>query len=56
MLFQLPNSHLNHKLNFEKNVQILENKFTAAMIDLLKCIRKMSQLDSGNVIYNFLYR
>lgn len=54
MLFQLPKSHLN--INFENQIQILENKFTAAMIDLLKCIRKMSRLDSGNIIYNFLYR
>ncbi|XP_050059565.1 gamma-tubulin complex component 2-like [Aphis gossypii] len=53
----LSKSHLNHlKLDFEKSIQILENKFTAAMIDLLKCIRKMSRLDSGNIIYNFLYR
>lgn len=53
----LTQSNLNDlKLDFEKNIQILENKFTAAMIDLLKCIRKMSRLDSGNIIYNFLYR
>ncbi|XP_001949102.3 gamma-tubulin complex component 2 [Acyrthosiphon pisum] len=53
----LTKSHFNHlKLDFEKSIQILENKFTAAMIDLLKCIRKMSRLDNGNIIYNFLYR
>ncbi|VVC35810.1 Hypothetical protein CINCED_3A025111 [Cinara cedri] len=52
----LPTNHLNLKMDFEKTIQILENKFTAAMIDLLKCIRKISRLDSGNIIYNFLYR
>lgn len=56
MLFQSSKSQRNLTLDFEKNIQILENKFTAAMIDLLKCIRRMSRLDSGNIIYNFLYR
>lgn len=56
LLFQLPKSQHNLKLDFEKNIQILENKFTAAMIGLLKCIRNMSRLHSGNIIYNFLYR
>ncbi|XP_050430669.1 gamma-tubulin complex component 2-like [Adelges cooleyi] len=55
-ILELPKSRSSSRLDFEKNIQILENKFTAAMIDLLKCIRIMSQMNSGNIICNFLYR
>ncbi|XP_050523882.1 gamma-tubulin complex component 2-like [Daktulosphaira vitifoliae] len=55
-ILELPKSNSSSTLDFQKNIQILENKFTAAMIDLLKCIRIMGQMNSGNIICNFLYR